>query len=163
MKISLIVAMSMNRVIGINNKMPWHLSADLKRFKTITMNAPILMGRKTFESIGKPLIGRTNIILSRNANYQPEGCLVFDSLEMALNSAQNYGDELFVIGGMTLYKIALPIAQRLYLTDIEAEFQGDTFFPEIDLNDWNVISCERISDDASVDFNYRFLTLEKIP
>lgn len=161
MKISLIVAMSANCVIGRDNKMPWHLSADLKRFRAITMNAPILMGRKTFESIGKPLDGRTNMILSKNLDYQSEGCLVFYSLDTALNAARNYGEELFIIGGATLYKMALPLAQRLYLTDIEAEFGGDTFFPDMDFNEWNEIACERITDDVSVDFNYRFLILEK--
>ena len=161
MKISLIVAMSANCVIGQDNKMPWHLSADLKRFKAITMNAPILMGRKTFESIGKPLIGRTNMILSHNPNYKPDGCLVFNSLEPALNAAQNYGEELFVIGGATLYEMALPLANSLYLTDIEAEFEGDTFFPEIDFNDWQEIACERVTNDEKVDFNYRFLIWEK--
>jgi dihydrofolate reductase len=161
MKISLIVAMSANRVIGRNNKMPWHLSADLKRFRAITLNSPILMGRKTFESIGKPLDGRTNLILSKNPTYRPEGCLVFDSLEMALNAAKNVGEELFIIGGATLYEIALPLAKRLYLTDIEAEFEGDTFFPEFDVNDWNEIACERITNDEKVDFSYRFLVLEK--
>ena len=153
--------MSANRVIGLDNKIPWHLSADLKRFRTITMNAPILMGRKTFESIGKPLDGRTNIILSKNIDYQAEGCLVFNSLKTALNEAKNYGEELFVIGGATLYERALPLANRLYLTDIQAEFDGDTFFPELNLNDWNEIACERIIDDIKVDFTYRFLTLEK--
>ena len=153
--------MSANRVIGRNNKMPWHLSADLKRFRAITMNAPILMGRKTFESIGKPLIGRTNMILSHNLDYRAEGCLVFNSLETALNAAQNVGEELFIIGGSTLYGMALPLAKRLYLTDIQAEFEGDTFFPEINFNDWNEIACERVTDDANVDFTYRFLTLEK--
>lgn len=161
MKLSLIVAMSANRVIGCDNKMPWHLSADLKRFRAITMNSPILMGRKTFESIGKPLDGRTNLILSKNSTYQPDGCLVFDSLEMALEKAKNFGDELFIIGGATLYEIALPLAERLYLTDIQAEFNGDTFFPEIDLNDWNEMACEHITNDEKVSFSYRFLTLEK--
>lgn len=161
MKISLIVAMSKNRVIGRDNKMPWHLSADLKRFRAITMNSPILMGRKTFESIGKPLDGRTNLILSKNEHYQPQGCLVFNSLESALAVAKNHGDELFIIGGATLYEIALPLAQRLYLTDIQAEFDGDTFFPEFDFNDWNEIACEQITNDEKVDFSYRFLTLEK--
>jgi dihydrofolate reductase len=125
------------------------------------MNAPILMGRKTFESIGKPLDGRTNLILSNNANYQPPRCHVFHSLESALNEAKNYGEELFIIGGATLYDIALPLANRLYLTDIEAKFEGDTFFPKFDLNDWNEIACEQIDNDEKVDFSYRFLTLEK--
>lgn len=153
--------MSKNRVIGRDNKMPWHLSADLKRFRAITMNSPILMGRKTFESIGKPLDGRTNLILSKNANYQPQGCLVFQTLEFALDAAKNYGDELFIIGGATLYEIALPLAQRLYLTDIQAEFEGDTFFPEFDITDWDEMACEQIDNDEKVDFSYRFLILEK--
>ncbi|MFI3180074.1 MAG: dihydrofolate reductase [Methylococcales bacterium] len=161
MKISLIVAMSANRVIGQDNKMPWHLSADLKRFRAITMDAPILMGRKTFESIGKPLDGRTNLILSKNENYQPEGCFVFDSLEMALSAAENMGEELFIIGGATLYEMSLPFAKRLYLTDIQAKFDGDTFFPEFNFDDWNEITCEQINNDEKVDFSYRFLTLEK--
>ena len=161
MKISLIVAMSENRVIGRDNKMPWHLSADLKRFKSLTMNSPILMGRKTFESIGKPLIGRTNMILSHNPNFKPEGCLVFSELNSALEQAQDYGDELFIIGGSTLYGMALPLAQRLYLAQIEASFEGDTFFPEIDLSAWNEVACECIVDDEKVDFTYRFITLEK--
>jgi dihydrofolate reductase len=161
MKLSLIVAMSANRVIGRDNKMPWHLSADLKHFRTITMNSPILMGRKTFESIGKPLDGRTNMILSKNPTYQPDGCLVFDSLEKALTAAKNFGDELFIIGGATLYEIALPFAKQLYLTQIETDFDGDTFFPEIDFNEWDEIACERVTNDPKVDFSYRFLTLEK--
>ncbi len=161
MKISLIVAMSANRVIGRENKMPWHLSADLKRFRAITLNSPILMGRKTFESIGKPLDGRTNMILSKNPNYQPEGCFVFHSLENALISAKNYGDELFVIGGATLYEMALPLANRLYLTDIQTEFEGDTFFPELNLKDWKEVACEEVKNDKKVDFSYRFLVLEQ--
>ena len=161
MKISLIVAISQNRVIGRDNKMPWHLSADLKRFRTITMNSPILMGRKTFESIGKPLDGRTNLILSNNPNYQSQGCFVFHSLEEALNEAQKYGDELFIIGGAKLYNITLTLAQKLYLTEIQAKFDGDTFFPELNLNDWNEIDCQQIDNDNKVDFSYRFLTLEK--
>lgn len=161
MKISLIVAMSQNRVIGHDNKMPWHLSADLKRFRAITMNSPILMGRKTFESIGKPLDGRTNLILSKNINYQPQGCLVFQSLESALDEAKKYGEEVFIIGGATLYEIALPLASRLYLTDIQAEFEGDTLFPEFDITDWDEIACEQIDNDEKVDFSYRFLILEK--
>lgn len=161
MKISLIVAMSENRVIGRDNKMPWHLSADLKRFKAITMNAPILMGRKTFESIGKPLVGRTNMILSQNAAFQAEGCIIFASLEAAIAQATLYGNELFIIGGAVLYEKALPLAQRIYLTQIEALFEGDTFFPEIDTLTWHEIACERIVDDENVNFNYRFLILEK--
>lgn len=162
MKISLIVAMSENRVIGRDNKMPWHLSADLKRFKAITMNSPILMGRKTFESIGRPLIGRTNMVLSHNMAFHAEGCLVFPTMELALAQAANYGRELFIIGGATLYEKALPFAQRIYLTQIETFFDGDTFFPAIDASAWRETVCERIVDDETVDFNYRFVQLEKV-
>jgi len=153
--------MSQNRVIGRDNKMPWHLSADLKRFRAITMNSPILMGRKTFESIGKPLDGRANLILSKQENYQPQGCHVFQSLESALETAKTLGDELFIIGGATLYEMTLPLAQKLYLTQIQTEFEGDTFFPNFDLNDWNEITREQIEHDEKVDFSYCFLTLEK--
>jgi dihydrofolate reductase len=161
MKISLIVAMSSNRVIGHQNRMPWHLSADLKRFKALTRSSPVLMGRKTFESIGKPLIERTNIILSQNTHYAPAGCFVFQTLENAMAFAAQCGEELFVIGGAALYQMTLPMAERLYLTDIQAEFEGDTFFPALDLADWHEIACEDIAQDPSVSFSYRFLTLEK--
>ena len=161
MKISLIVAMASNRVIGLNNKMPWHLSADLKKFKQITMGSPILMGRKTYESIGKPLPGRTNIIISRNTDYQQAGCLVFNNLETALQSASELTNELFVIGGSDLYQTLLPLADKLYLTLINQAFEGDTYFPEIDLNEWQEIAREDINDDNSTSFSYSFLTLEK--
>ncbi|MFW5442871.1 MAG: type 3 dihydrofolate reductase [Methylococcaceae bacterium] len=160
MKISLIVAMANNRAIGLNNQMPWHLSADLKKFKQITMGSPILMGRKTFESIGKPLPGRTNIIISRNPTFQQQGCLVFNSLEKAIASCQNH-DELFVIGGASLYGSILPKANNLYLTQINKDFSGDTFFPEINRNEWHEVAREDISDDHTVDFSYSFLKLEK--
>jgi len=162
MKISLIVAMASNRVIGSNNKMPWHLSADLKNFKKITMGSAILMGRKTFESIGKPLPGRTNIIISRNTAYQQEGCLVFNSVEKALESCHNE-KEIFVIGGSALYEMLLPVADRLYLTEIKQEFSGDTFFPEMDAECWSEMEREDIHDDPDVAFSYSFLKLEKRP
>jgi dihydrofolate reductase len=162
MKISLIVAMASNRVIGLNNKMPWHLSADLKKFKQITMGSPILMGRKTYESIGKPLPGRTNIIISRNTDYQQAGCLVFNNLETALQSASELTNELFVIGGSDLYQTLLPLADNLYLTLINQAVAGDTYFPEIDLNEWKEVAREDINDDTSTPFSYSFLTLDKI-
>ncbi len=161
MKISLIVAMANNRVIGLDNKMPWHLSADLKKFKSITMGSPILMGRKTYESIGRPLPGRTNMIISRNLDYQQEGCLVFNDLNTALETASQSTKEVFIIGGSDLYKAILPLANVLYLTLINKDFQGDTFFPEIDFNEWSEVTREDIKDDPSVYFNYSFLKLEK--
>ena len=167
MKISLIVAMASNRVIGLNNKMPWHLSADLKKFKKITMGAPILMGRKTFESIGRPLPGRTNIIISRNPLYRPSAgsgqdpvCLVFNDIDQALESCRD-SDEVFIIGGSDFYKSMLPIADTLYLTQIHQEFSGDTFFPAIDPEQWTELEREDIQDDPDVVFSYSFLKLER--
>ncbi|MCQ8115998.1 dihydrofolate reductase [Methylomonas rosea] len=161
MKISLIVAMASNRAIGLNGQMPWHLSADLKRFKQITMGTPILMGRKTFEAIGRPLPGRENIIISRDPNYQQPGCRVFTGIDSVL---QNYTDspELFVIGGATLYEAMLSYADYLYLTEIHKTFVGDTFFPEIDVSQWREVARDDVKNDQTVDFTYSFLKLENI-
>jgi len=160
MKLSLIVAMATNRTIGLNNKMPWHLSADLQHFKKITMGQPIIMGRKTFESIGRPLPGRQNIIISRNTDYQQQGCSVFNDLDSALQSCTE-NDEVFVIGGATLYKATLARADRLYITEIHNEFKGDTWFPEIQQAQWREVEREDINDDNSVDFNYSFMTYDR--
>jgi dihydrofolate reductase len=159
MKISLIVAMASNRAIGLNGQMPWHLSADLKRFKQITMGAPILMGRKTFEAIGRPLPGRENIVISRDPDYQQSGCRVFSDIAGVL---RHYADhpELFVIGGATLYEAMLFQADYLYLTEINRQFAGDTFFPEIDLSQWREIAREEVENDQTVDFTYSFLKLQ---
>ncbi len=140
--------------------MPWHLSADLKRFKAITWGKPILMGRKTYESIGCPLPGRKNIVLTTNPAYCASGCEVAHTLNEAMDLAGD-ADELMVIGGATLYDSFLPEADRLYLTIIERYFEGDTFFPEFSLEDWRIVDCETISADPSVDFTYRFLVLER--
>ncbi|WP_305909803.1 type 3 dihydrofolate reductase [Methylomarinum sp. Ch1-1] len=161
MKISLIVAMASNRVIGVDNRMPWHLSADLKKFKQLTMGSPILMGRKTFESIGRPLPGRRNIIISRNPSYQQPGCDVFNDLQAALDSCRN-NDEIFIIGGAKLYKTMLPRADFLYLTEIQQDFAGDTRFPEFDRQQWQEVERQDIDDDESVDFCYSFIKLKKI-
>ena len=161
MKISLIVAMASNRVIGNNNVMPWHLSADLKKFKQITMGSPILMGRKTFESIGRPLPGRINIILTRNPEYQQDGCLVVNDIETAIKKGCENAGEIFVIGGADLYDAMLPVADALYLTIINKAFEGDTFFPDIDLNEWLEVERETIHDDPDAKFSYSFLKFEK--
>lgn len=160
MKLSLIVAMAANRTIGLNNQMPWHLSADLKKFKQITMGQPIIMGRKTFESIGRPLPGRQNIIISRNPNYQQSGCSVFNDLDSALQSCTGH-DEVFVIGGATLYEATVACADRLYITEIQKTFDGDTWFPEINPEQWQEVAREEIKDDSSVDFNYSFIIYER--
>jgi dihydrofolate reductase len=162
MKISLIVAMASNRAIGLNNQMPWHLSADLKRFKQITMGHPIIMGRLTFEAIGRPLPGRTNIIVSRNPAYKQEGCVIVDSVEAAINQACRLADEVFVIGGSTLYEASLPIAGTLYITQINQDFEGDTFFPALDESCWVELEREDVVDDPLVSFSYSFLILQKI-
>ncbi len=160
MKISLIVAMASNRAIGLNNQIPWHLSADLKKFKKITMGAPILMGRKTYESIGRPLPGRSNIIISRNPEYRQADCLVFNDIEQALESCRDR-EEVFVIGGSDFYRSMLAVADTLYLTQIHREFPGDTFFPELDASQWIEVEREDIQDDPDVAFSYSFLKLEK--
>ena len=162
MKISLIVAMSSNRVIGLDNQMPWHLSADLKRFKKITLGFPIVMGRKTFESIGRPLPGRTNIIISRNPVYNPQGCWLMSDIEAALAMACQSAEKVFVIGGATLYQAVLPFADTLHITQINEEFHGDTFFPEINGNEWTEIEREDVNDDPMVTFSYSFLTLKRM-
>lgn len=161
MKLSLIVAMASNRVIGINGLMPWHLSADLKRFKQITMGSPILMGRITFEAIGNPLPGRGNIIISRSTVYRQSGCLCFDDINRALKHCEHC-DEVFVIGGATLYQALLPRADLLYLTQIHKDFAGDTYFPEIDMRQWREIERQDINDDKTVDFSYSFSKLKHI-
>lgn len=161
MKISLIVAMSTNRVIGINGQMPWHLSADLKKFRQITIGHPILMGRKTYESIGRPLPGRRNIIISRNPDYRVAGCEVFGDVELAITSC-NESEELFVIGGADFYEAILPKANFIYLTEVKKEFVGDTYFPEINIREWQEIERIDIDNDMSVDFAYSFLKLQRI-
>ena len=160
MKISLIVAQAENGVIGFENSMPWHLSADLKRFKKITMGCPILMGRKTYESIGRPLPGRTNLIISRNRNYQQPGCQVFNSLDAAI-SACRQAAEIFVIGGSTLYTAILAKVDTIYLTKIHENFKGDTFFPLLETEQWQEIKRQDITDDDSVAFNYSFIQLQR--
>jgi dihydrofolate reductase len=162
MKISLIVAMASNRVIGIDNQLPWHLSADLKRFRQITMGSPIVMGRKTYESIGRPLPGRTNVIISRDPAYKQEGCLVFNDIETAIGSCCQKFREIFVIGGSELYRSVLPMADALYVTLIHKEFSGDVFFPEIDARQWAEAAREDIDDDPDADFSYSFIKYKKI-
>ncbi|MCM3387021.1 type 3 dihydrofolate reductase [Ureibacillus chungkukjangi] len=136
--ISLIVAHDKNRVIGYENKMPWHLPGELQYFKEQTMGKPMIMGRKTFDSIGRPLPGRRNIVITRNENYIAEGIEVVTSLEEALRLAGDVA-EVMVIGGEQIFKIVLPIADRLYITHIEHEFNGDTFFPTYG-DGWSLIS-----------------------
>lgn len=158
MKISLIVAMASNRAIGLDGQMPWHLSADLKHFKQITMGAPVVMGRKTCAAIGRPLPGRRNIVISRNPDYQAIGCEVFADIKSALQVCSDVA-EVFIIGGATLYQALLPHADYLYLTEIHQVFEADTLFPDFDRQAWQELERIDINDDASVNFCYSFLKL----
>jgi dihydrofolate reductase len=159
MSISLIVAMAENRVIGVDNRMPWHLSADLRHFKALTWGKPILMGRRTHEAIGRPLPGRKNIVLTSDRNYAAPGCTVVHSLDDALREAD--GEEIMVIGGSSLYRAFLPRADRLYLTLIHREFPGDTFFPEFDWSAWREVAREDVDEDPDSGLSYSFLVLER--
>ena len=137
--LSIIVAKSKNDVIGNNGRLPWHLSEDLKRFKSITMGKPIIMGRVTYESIGKPLPGRENIILTRRSNYLEKGITIIHSSDEALKSARD-SDEVIIIGGGEIYKEFLSRVNRLYITHVDLHIDGDAFFPKVDYSDWQVMS-----------------------
>jgi dihydrofolate reductase len=160
MRIEIIVAMSENRVIGYRKKMPWHLPADLKHFKDITMGKPILMGRTTYESIGKPLPGRCNIVITRDVEFRAPGCVLTNSIDCALEAA-SYSDKLLVIGGASLYEHMLPRSQRIYLTLIHADFPGDTHFPEIDKNEWVERERSTHAADGKNPFAFDFVTLDR--
>lgn len=155
--ISLIVAHDKNRVIGYENKMPWHLPGDLKYFKEQTMGKPIIMGRKTFESIGKPLPGRRNIVITRNKEYNQEGIEIVESVEAALALA---GDvpEIMVIGGEQIFKLVLPIADRLYVTLIDHSFVGDTYFPEY--TGWMQVSSSELVE-AKEGYTFQYVVYER--
>lgn len=161
MHISAIVAMSENRVIGRNNQLPWHLPADLRHFKQITMGHPIVMGRKTYASIGRALPGRRNVIISHNANFQAQGCEVFNSIDDALFALKD-AKEIFVIGGAQLFEKILPSVKRLYLTVIHADISGDVFFPVLDSSQWKEIAREDHLADGDNEYAYSFITLDKI-
>lgn len=161
MSLSIIVAMSKNRVIGKDNKIPWHIVEDLKRFKKITMGHPIIMGRKTFESIGRPLPGRENIVITRNPDFKAEGVTVVHSLDQALNG-RSTNEELFIIGGAEIYKSVLPQVDKLYITRIEKEFEGDAFFPELDLDkEFKVIEESQKFISEKNQLPYCFITVER--
>ena len=144
MKIALIVAMSEDRTIGDKGRIPWHISDDLKRFKRLTMGHPIIMGRKTYESIGKPLPGRTSIVLTRSARFDvPAGVLKFGNLDAALDHCRQQGEKLvFIVGGGDVYRQALPGADQLFITEVHQRVTGDTKFPDYDHNQWVEIARE---------------------
>lgn len=160
-RICLIAAMAANRVIGRNNALPWHLSADLKRFKALTMGHPVVMGRKTYESIGKPLPGRRNLVITRSRDYAAPCCEVVHSLDAAL-AACHGAHELFIIGGAELYRESLARAHRLEFTEIHAEFEGDAIFPAFSMSEWRETGREIHSNEADVPFRYDFVRYERI-
>ncbi|TFF74301.1 type 3 dihydrofolate reductase [Aeromonas taiwanensis] len=161
MQISMIAAMAHDRVIGLDNQMPWHMPADLAHFKRVTLGKPVLMGRKTFESIGRPLPGRRNLVISRNPAYQAEGVEVIDSVEAALALLGEGVDELMVIGGGHLYGQLMPRADRLYLTRIDLAVAGDTRFPAFDDEQWRLVESEAHPADEKNPHPYRFETWQR--
>ena len=152
--------MAKNNVIGRDNDLPWYLPADLKHFKAITMGKPMVMGRKTWESLPGLLPGRRHIVVTRNPEYEAQGAEVALSLEEAIASAGDV-DEIMVVGGAHLYALALPYADRLHLTLIDDEFEGDAYFPPIDESAWRQISSEEHGPDEKNRYRYRFVTLER--
>jgi len=160
MKISIIVAIAENGVIGLDNKLIWRLSDDLKNFKRLTYGHFIIMGRKTYESIGKPLPGRTNIVLSRSKDFRAEGCMVLKSIEEALKySIKMNQEEVFIIGGEQIYREILSKADKLYLTRVHANPEGDAFFPAIDFSNWEEIAHTSIKRNGKNDFDFEIVEL----
>jgi dihydrofolate reductase len=166
MRLALIWAMSQNRVIGRNNALPWYLPEDLKYFKRVTMGKPVIMGRKTWDSIGRPLPGRTNIVITRDRAFTAEGVKVVHSLDEAIRMAENIclingGDEAVVMGGAEIYALALPKADRLYMTQVHADVHGDAFFPEFDLESWEELGREDFKASVANPYDYSFVVLKR--
>ncbi len=158
--ISIIVAASTNNVIGVDGALPWRIADDLRRFKQLTMGKPIVMGRLTWESIGRPLPGRRNIVITRQAGYTAEGCDVVESPVAALETCAD-AEEIMIIGGSQIYDLFLPKATRLYLTRVETNVAGDAFFAEIDDERWTLLDCERHAADDANEFAFEFRTYER--
>lgn len=159
--ITIIAAIANNNALGMDNKLIWHLPEDLKRFKRVTNGHHVIMGRKTFESLGKPLPNRTSIIITRNKNYKAENCLVVNSLNEALKNAKSDLNP-YILGGAEIYNLAMPIADKLDLTIIHHEFKADAFFPEIDPSIWEEKSRENFKADDINKYDYSFVTYEKV-
>ena len=158
--ISVIVAMAQNGVIGRDNSLPWRLPKDLKRFRACTLGKPILMGRKTFESIGRPLPERTNLVLTRDRSWSAHGVIVVHSVEEALARAGS-SDELVAVGGAQIYRLVLPFARRIYLTHVHADVPGDITFPEFDSTQWADVECSSQPADPEHAYPLTFVTLER--
>lgn len=162
-RISLIAAVARNGVIGTDNALPWRLPEDLRRFKALTLGHPVIMGRKTWESIGRPLPGRRNIIVTRNDSFAAEGCETAGSVEAAIAACAGTTDEVFVIGGAQIYAQALPLAQRLHLTEIQADFPGDAHFPAFDRGFWRESARESHRTDEGLEFDFVVYDRRKSP
>ncbi len=160
MRISIINAMAKNRAIGINNALPWRCPEDLRHFKALTMGHHMIMGRKTFDSIGKPLPGRTSVVVTRNRDLKIEGCVVAHSLQAAIGACAG-DEEIFVVGGAELYAQALPLADMLYLTEIQQDFAGDAFFPEFDKTAWQELSRSVHRQTEPQPLDYHFVTYRR--
>ncbi len=164
LRLSILVAMARNRVIGQNNKLPWHLPADLKHFKFLTMGQTIVMGRKTYESIGRPLPGRTNIIITRQTSYEVPGAIVVNSIEDAFLVCEKTGitdSEHFIIGGEELFRQTLEVCQRMYVTEIHRDFKGDTFFPAFNPYDCEETQRDKHFYDGDNNMEYHFVILDR--
>ena len=160
MRISLVVAASTNNIIGRDGELPWHIGEDLRHFKAVTMGHPIVMGRRTFESIGRALPGRLNIVVTRNPDYAAEGCTVVDSPAAALRAAEG-ADEVMIIGGSEIYRLFLPMAERIYLTRVEAEIDGDASFPALEPEAWRIVDEQRFEADENREHTFSFQTLDR--
>ena len=160
--LKILVAFDENRVIGKNNTLIWHLPADLKRFKALTTGHVIIMGRKTFESIGKPLPNRTTIVISRQADLQIEGAIITHSVEEAILKAKSLTrEDIFIVGGAEIYALSLPLADQILVTQLHDIFEGDAYFPEIPLDSWEVIERERGVTDEKNAYQYSYLTYSR--
>lgn len=161
--LSAIAAMAENRVIGQDNQLPWRLPADLAHFKTLTTGHPVLMGRKTYKSIGRPLPNRTNIILTRDPDFSAPDCIVVTSAETAVTMAIEIDqEEVFIIGGAEIYQQLLPKIQKLYLTLVHHPFKGDAYFPELPASEWQEISREKHSKDDKNEYDYSFVVMKRV-
>lgn len=158
--VSIIVAIGNDRVVGKDNKLPWNLPADLAHFKEKTMGKPVIMGQKTFESIGRPLPGRTNVVLTLDKDFAASGCIVAHSIEEALEKLKDF-EEVMIAGGVSIYRQFLPLADRMYLTIIEGDFEGDAFFPEFDWAEWEETERADNAADKENPYPYSFLTLKR--
>lgn len=162
MNIILVAAHAQNRVIGKNNELVWRLPKDFKHFKDLTMGHPMIMGRKTFESLGKPLPGRTSIIITRDNQYQQESCVVVHSLQEAIEEAKKIDSEIYIIGGAQVYEQALPFATKMYLTEVKAIPEGDAYFPEFSKQEWKETAREPFPKDDKHDYAFDFVTWERV-